>query len=285
MTIVVDTVITDADPKPSQPNRPDVNSTTALPPGATVGSTTALGKVPKDTAPAAATPAPVQGQAGGEPAGDTGDVVIRAAPAAQEAQAEVTGSPGLDLALEFFAKQGFGADHPAVKLAREGKYEALEAVLAEKKAAGYERYVALAKAEGEATAKAQAARRVEDRKAMTDLCGGEQELNNLLAWASTGISAAEKASFNAMLKAGGVQALGAIALLSARAQEFADKEPANPKAENTISTAASGGHITGVEYGREVQKLAAKFRGLHEGTAEYQALVARRNASRAAGIV
>ncbi|RPA31523.1 hypothetical protein EGC79_20520, partial [Shewanella vesiculosa] len=68
---------------------------------------------------------------------------------------EPTGDVGLDMALEFLGKQGFGLQHPAMVAAGNGDFTVLEALLAQKNAQGWQQMVALGKAGYERTQNAQ----------------------------------------------------------------------------------------------------------------------------------
>ena len=68
------------------------------------------------------------------------------APADEVVAFEPTGDVGLDMALEFLGKQGFGLEHPAMVAAGNGDFTIIEALLAQKGVQGWDKMVALGKA-------------------------------------------------------------------------------------------------------------------------------------------
>ena len=112
------------------------------------------------------------------PVADPLDLTKPTAPAATPAaEFEPTGDPGLDLALEFFASKGIGADHKALLAAQKGDFALLEATLSVMgdKAKGWEKFLALGKRSYE-TVKTQAEAKVTAaKKDIEDAVGGAEE--------------------------------------------------------------------------------------------------------------
>lgn len=199
-------------------------------------------------------------------------------------QYEPTGDIGMDMALEFVGNAGFAQDHPAMQAAANGDFSILEALLAQKGVAGYEKFVALGKAaytrSVEASTKATAAIQELAHKA----AGGEQEWNAVRTWAGANASDAEKTEINALLNKGGLAAKGAVTYL-VDAYNRANNVEVTPK--DPTAQAGRGGvpggenkPLDAMEYSRAVQALNNKLNGRLEGSPEYAKLQARRLAYR-----
>src|SRR5574343_1800542 len=182
-----------------------------------------------------------------------------------------TGNPAVDVALNFFASKGIAADHQALQLAAEGKFESLAAVVAERKIAGGQEYVNLLSSEHTRQADVTKARQAADRAAMIAAAGSEQQLNAALQWAGANFSKEQVAEINKTLAAGGFGAELAVRAIVSQSGSFVPQTPAS-----AVSAAASGAgirHISAEEFGRQAFALAQKHNGHHEGTVEYQNLV------------
>lgn len=228
------------------------------------------------TPPAPATPPP--------PAAETLDAPAAVDPADAGFTYEATGDPGLDIALEFIGKAGFGIDHPAVLEAIDGKFDKLEAHLSAlgDKATGWERYIGLAKTAYERTATDTAARQTAITSAVTEIAGGAEQWATIKDWASKEADPAEKKEINAMLAAGPLQARAAAFLLSDlyRNAGGTTVTPANPVTPN----APAGGHsdngtLSPAAYNQAVRDLRVELGGRDLDTSpKYAALQARRSA-------
>ena len=198
-----------------------------------------------------------------------------------------TGDPGLDLALDFVGKQGFGPDHPAIKAAQSGDFAVLDAALKAKgdSAKGYEKFVALAKQSFETGKAKRAAAEADAIKVVHEAAGGEANWKAVQAWAAANADPAERAQINAALAAGGLTAKFAVqGLVALFGQAQKSAPPASAVKPGAGAAPAATGHLTSREYSAEVQKLRNTLGTKLESSAEYKALVSRRQAARAAGV-
>jgi len=221
------------------------------------------------------------------PAVDPLDLTNPAAPAVTpEAEFEPTGDPGLDLALEFFAAKGIGADHKALLAAQKGDFALLEATLAVMgdKAKGWEKFLALGKRSYE-TVKTQAEAKVAAaKKDIEDAVGGAEEWTAIRTWASQAGTEQDRQEATAALRAGGVQAKAMALYLQSVYQKTADiKVPGKVATDHAAGRAPVSQPMTAAIYANQVQALRSKY-GDIDNHPEYIALQARRSAARAAGI-
>lgn len=211
-----------------------------------------------DTAPAADAPPVVP------PVADTAPV-----------EYDKTGDPGLDYALNFVGKLGFGPEHPAMIAANKGDFGLISAELATlgPKANGYEAVLDLAKA---SFSKAEAAAKENDVKlgaVAAAAAGSAERWGQVRAWASSNATDAEKATVNAALAKGGVEAKMAIEYLV----KCYDKSSASVKDPAPVAAANAGGKppgagapLTAKAYTAAVQALMQKAGGRDiTGSAEY----------------
>ena len=239
------------------------------------------GDPPKDVPPKDAPPKDAP------PAADPLDLTKPAAPAATpEAEFEPTGDPGLDLALEFFASKGIGADHKALLAAQKGDFALLEATLSVMgdKAKGWEKFLALGKRSYE-TVKTQAEAKVAAaKKDIEDAVGGAEEWTAIRTWASQAGTEQDRQEATAALRAGGVQAKAMALYLQGVYRKVADiKVPGKVATDHASGRAPVSQPMTAVMYADQVQALRSKY-GNIDNHPEYKALQARRAAARAAGI-
>lgn len=212
-----------------------------------------------------------------------------AAPAAKaEAPAAVaynpTGDVGLDMTLKFVGDLGYAPEHPAMAAAINGDFTLLEAELASKGVKGYEAYIKLGqKAYADVSTKTKE-RQAKDRAAIEGIVGGAENWSAMTAWAATNADDSEKASLQAMLGKGGLEAQMAASWLAT-----------NYNRANNVSTAGAGAPVSGVrtgaapgagalspkEYGAAVIAARAAHRGGDfETSAAYRQLADRRMAYR-----
>lgn len=191
-----------------------------------------------------------------------------------------TGDVGLDMALSFIGKQGYGPEHPAVIAATTGNFSLLAAELAAKGVAGADQYIKLGeKAFADITAK-DAARAEADKAAIYAAAGGPDEWKAIQAWASASATPEEKASINASLKQGGFAAKTAVVYLAgAYAKANVSQEPASAVKPGASAAPAAATPMTASQYQKEVQALNIKLRGRIDGSPEYAALQAKRAAA------
>lgn len=194
-----------------------------------------------------------------------------------------TGDPGLDLALEFVGKLGYGPQHEAIVAAQSGDFAKLEAALKAQgdKARGHERLINLAKQSFERGVEKSKTAEAETRKVVYEAAGGEKQWADIQAWAAANADPAEKEQINTMLQAGGLQARLAVqGLAQLYNAQLKTKPPASALKPGATTTPASSGALTSQEYAKEVQTLRNKLGPSFDQSPDYAALQARRRASR-----
>lgn len=247
-----------------------------------------------DLAPQAATTPPTNEQAVTAPVTPAPEV-IGIAPAAAPVGAEQdgasftyqdTGDTGLDVALGFVGKLGFGPAHPAIIDAIDGKFEKLEAHLGTlgDKAAGWERMVGLAKDAYSRSATTTQQTQLAITAAVTEVAGGDKQWASIKEWAGKNADEAEKAEINVMLNGGPVQARAAANLLLGlyRAAGGTVVQPSNVIAGNAGNHTITGnGALSPADYFTAVRELRVELgaRDL-DSSPQYKALQARRSAWR-----
>jgi hypothetical protein len=195
---------------------------------------------------------------------------------------EKTGDTGLDYALNYVGRLGFGPEHPAVAAATAGNFGILKAELAAlgTKAPGYAEVVALAE---EAFAKGNA-KKADAAKAVSAYAVQAAETperwSEIQKWASANADPAEKAEINAAFAAGGLRARTAVDYLVKCYDKStgAVKSPkAAARADAAPQSAPVAGPLSATEYSAEVQKLMRERKGKDIGDSPaYKALQARR---------
>ena len=182
-------------------------------------------------------PAAPQGQAGqaqaqgqppaSAPAAAPADVLLDA-PAAnvtpnpdtsQEFSYDPTGDAGLDYALNFVGKLGYGDTHPAILAAQKGDFSLIRAELATKGVAGSDAVLALAE-QAYTRFVAEDAKKAEELAGFAAQAAGSHENWAVVrAWAAQEATPQEKAQVNAALAQGGLVAQGVISQLVALYQQ------------------------------------------------------------------
>ena len=241
-------------------------------------------------APAAApapTPAPAPAPRLGEPA-EAPPAVFGEAGSNGEFVYDSTGDAGLDYALNFVGKLGFGDTHPAIQAASNGDFALLRVELATKGVAGADAVVALAEAAYQKHTKATA----DSAQVITDfahtLAGGAENWEVISAWASANADPDEKADLNEALAKGGAAARRALKYIvdGYKGQNALPKEPAVPVRPGAAASAGPAtGPLTAKAYADAVLEIqrAAKGRDISESP-EYLNLQQQRLAARRAGI-
>lgn len=201
---------------------------------------------------------------------------------------EKTGDAGLDYALGYVGRLGFGPDHDAVAAATKGDFSLLRAELATlgDKAPGYAEVVAIAETAYKKTTEANtvAAKAVSDYAVKA--AESPERWAEVQKWASANADPAEKAQINAALKAGGIQAKSTIDWLVKCYDKSANavKSPKSAAKADAAGSPPSSGALTSSEYSAEVQKLMRANAGRDIGDKpEYAALQARRLAGKKLG--
>lgn len=195
-----------------------------------------------------------------------------------------TGDKGLDMALAYFGKHGYGPDHPAMAAAIDGDFSLLAAEAAEKGLKGSDAYIALGEKAYEKFKSEWDQRRAADKKAIHDVVGGEENWNTVSAWAKENAEPAELESINKMLSQGGFEARIAASYM-ANAYNSAtggipETDGAGPSVTNNKgAAAATTTALSPQEYGAAVAKARGEHnarQGAFEDSKVYADLRARR---------
>lgn len=200
-----------------------------------------------------------------------------------------TGNASLDYALDFVGQLGYGPAHPAILAAQAGNFHLIAAELAREGVRGADAVIALAKAAYEQEKGKVETQKQEIAKFAYEQAGGQQNWQQVQAWASANATPAEKQQINALLASGGFAAQSAISFL---VQQYSKSNTLNkaPAAVAKANAGASrgqdvGGALSAAEYGRLVQELVYANGGRDvSNTREYQDLQARRLQGRRAGL-
>ena len=245
-------------------------------------------------APAAPAPAPAQGQTPAPaPApvapvklDTTGEPVTPNPDTTAEFNYDPTGDAGLDYALNFVGKLGYGDTHPAIIAAQKGDFSLIRAELATKGVAGGDAVLALAE-------QAYIRFAAEDAKKSEELAGFAAQAAGsadnwavVRAWAAQEATPQEKAQVNAALSQGGLVAQGVISQLVALYQQkhTLPKDAAPVAKPGEAGTAApSNEPMTAKTYAQAVEALRQKLGNRTEDSPEYAALQSQRLAARRAG--
>lgn len=198
-----------------------------------------------------------------------------------------TDDPGLNMCLDFVGKLGIAPDSPEMVAANNGDFTLLKATLSSNpKAAGFENYLFLAERAFNDGKQKHEQRQQEIAQSIYAAVGGEQVWGEIKSWAAANADDAEKASINAALQKGGVEARIVAEWLASKYNGVKSK-PAQAVATATQSSGSgaysSSQMLTADQYGVEISKLHAKHGINYHTTQEYQQLQARRVASKAAG--
>ena len=256
----------------------------------------ALGGAPAVTpqAPAPGQAAAPAAQAPAAPATPPADVLLGDPPApvapnpdtTQEFTYDPTGDAGLDYALNFVGKLGYGDTHPAIIAAQKGDFSLIRAELATKGVAGSDAVLALAE-QAHARFVAEDAKRSEELAGFAAQAAGSAENWAVVrAWAAQEATPEEKAQVNAALSQGGLVAKGVISQLVALYQQkhTLPKDAANVAKPGEAGTAApSNEPMTAKAYAQAVEALRQKLGNRTEDSPEYAALQSQRLAARRAG--
>ena len=251
-------------------------------------------------APAVPPQAPAQGQTGAPavppapPAAPPADVLLDAPPApvtpnpdtTQEFTYDPTGDAGLDYALNFVGKLGYGDTHPAIIAAQQGDFSLIRAELATKGVAGGDAVLALAEQAYSRFAAEDAKKSEELASFAAQAAGSAENWAVVRAWAAQEATPQEKAQVNAALSQGGLVAQGVIGQLVSLYQQkhTLPKDAAAVAKPGEAGTAApSNEPMTAKAYAQAVEALRQKLGNRTEGSPEYSALQSQRLAARRAG--
>ena len=199
---------------------------------------------------------------------------------------EATGDAGLDYALNFIGKHGYGDAHPAVMAAQKGDFTLIEAELATKGVAGADAVVALAKQAFARHAEVAQKQEAELAGFAAQAAGGAENWGVVRAWAAQEATPQEKAQVNAALAQGGLVAQGVITqLVNLYTQRHTLPKDAAAVASPNATPQAGGSAepMTAQRYAQAVEALRQKMGTKAEDSAEYAALQHQRLAARRAG--
>ena len=252
----------------------------AATPPATPPAAPAAGQPPAGAAtPAQPAPAPVKLDAPAEPVTPNPDTT-------NEFTYDPTGDAGLDYALNFVGKLGYGDTHPAIIAAQKGDFSLIRAELATKGVAGSDAVLALAE-QAYTLFTAEDAKKSEELAGFAAQAAGSAENWAVVrAWAAQEATPQEKAQVNAALAQGGLVAQGVISQLVALYQQkhTLPKEAAAVAKPGAVGTAApSNEPMTAKAYAQAVEALRQKLGNRTEDSPEYAALQSQRLAARRAG--
>lgn len=199
---------------------------------------------------------------------------------------EPTGDAGLDYALNFIGKHGYGDSHPAVIAATKGDFSLIEAELATKGVAGADAVVALAKQAYARHVEAAKKQEAELAQFAAQAAGSAENWAVVRAWAAQEATPQEKAQVNAALAQGGLVAQGVITqLVNLYTQRHTlPKDAAAVASPNAVPQPGSASEpMTAQRYAQAVEALRQKLGNRIEGSAEYAALQNQRLAAKRAG--
>ena len=204
----------------------------------------------------------------------------------QEFSYDPTGDAGLDYALNFVGKLGYGDTHPAIMAAQKGDFSLLRAELATRGVAGSDAVLALAE-QAYTRFAAEDAKKAEELAGFAAQAAGSAENWAIVrAWAAQEATPQEKAQVNAALAQGGLVAQGVIGQLVNLYQQkhTLPKDAADVARPGAVGTAApSNEPMTAKAYAQAVEALRQKLGNRTEDSPEYAALQSQRLAARRAG--
>ena len=218
--------------------------------------------------------------------GDTAEPVTPNADTTNEFTYDPTGDAGLDYALNFVGKLGYGDTHPAIIAAQKGDFSLIRAELATKGVAGSDAVLALAEQAYTRFAAEDAKKSEELAGFAAQAAGSAENWAVVRAWAAQEATPQEKAQVNAALSQGGLVAQGVINQLVTLYQQkhTLPKDAADVAKPGAAGTAApSNEPMTAKAYAQAVEALRQKLGNRTEGSPEYSALQSQRLAARRAG--
>ena len=274
MTEALNTSQTGAPPAPIAPPPP----TDTVAPAPTPGQ-------PPAPAPAPATP-PAPAPAPAVLLDDTAEPATPNPDTTNEFTYDPTGDAGLDYALNFVGKLGYGDTHPAIIAAQKGDFSLIRAELATKGVAGSDAVLALAEQAYTRFAAEDAKKSEELAGFAAQAAGSAENWAVVRAWAAQEATPQEKAQVNAALSQGGLVAQGVINQLVALYQQkhTLPKDAADVAKPGAVGTAApSNEPMTAKAYAQAVEALRQKLGNRTEDSPEYAALQSQRLAARRAG--
>ena len=204
----------------------------------------------------------------------------------QEFSYDPTGDAGLDYALNFVGKLGYGDTHPAIIAAQKGDFSLIRAELATKGVAGSDAVLALAEQAYTRFAAEDAKKSEELAGFAAQAAGSAENWAVVRAWAAQEATPQEKAQVNAALSQGGLVAHGVISQLVNLYQQkhTLPKDAAAVAKPGEVGTASPINEpMTARAYAQAVEALRQKLGNRTDGSPEYAALQSQRLAARRAG--
>jgi len=250
--------------------------------GAAAATQAQAGQAPAQSQPPAAAPAAAPDVRLDAPA----DGVTPNPDTSQEFSYDPTGDAGLDYALNFVGKLGYGDTHPAIQAAQKGDFSLIRAELATKGVAGSDAVLALAEQAYTRFAAEDAKKSEELAGFAAQAAGSAENWAVVRAWAAQEATPQEKAQVNAALAQGGLVAQGVISQLVNLYQQkhTLPKDAADVAKPGAVGTAApSNEPMTAKAYAQAVEALRQKLGNRTEDSPEYAALQSQRLAARRAG--
>ena len=250
--------------------------------GAAAATQVQAGQAPAQSQPPAAAPAAAPAVLLDAPA----EGVTPNPDTSQEFSYDPTGDAGLDYALNFVGKLGYGDTHPAIIAAQKGDFSLIRAELATKGVAGSDAVLALAEQAYTRFAAEDAKKSEELAGFAAQAAGSAENWAVVRAWAAQEATTQEKAQVNAALAQGGLVAQGVISQLVALYQQkhTLPKDAADVAKPGAVGTAApSTEPMTAKAYAQAVEALRQKLGSRTEDSPEYAALQSQRLAARRAG--
>lgn len=250
--------------------------------GAAAATQVQAGQAPAQSQPPAAAPAAAPDVLLDAPA----EGVTPNPDTSQEFSYDPTGDAGLDYALNFVGKLGYGDTHPAIIAAQKGDFSMIRAELATKGVAGSDAVLALAEQAYTRFAAEDAKKSEELAGFAAQAAGSAENWAVVRAWAAQEATPQEKAQVNAALAQGGLVAQGVISQLVALYQQkhTLPKAAADVAKPGAVGTAATSNEpMTAKAYAQAVEALRQKLGSRTEDSPEYAALQSQRLAARRAG--
>lgn len=241
-------------------------------------------------APAAGVVDPATGLPAAPAAAPAAAPVVPAAPAVQQPASatdqktgvvtyEATGDVGLDLALEFFGGLGLAFESPEMQEAGKGNFSYLEAKIAAlgDKAAGGEKYLALAKSAYERLQSTDVAAYEARRQVAFDAVGGEETWNQITEFVTANADPQELTDVKAALKQGGIVAQAMAKLLHERFLSASGTTVTPASATRQQATTPQGGApLSRESYLTELEAIVQKVGSMNvNDSPQYKALRAK----------
>jgi hypothetical protein len=190
-----------------------------------------------------------------------------------------TGSPGLDLGLDFIGRVGIGMDTPEMQEASKGNFAPVTALLKSmgERATGYEKVLAVVTAAYQEQQVVAQERAKKDLDGIHGAVGGKDVWDAVSKWAGTEATEQEKVHVNTALAAGGFLA----AIVAKGLSDMYSKATGGSETQDTVlAVGAVGktqdfGSLSLTDYTKSVEKLYKELGDGMEKSPQYRALRAR----------